>query len=81
MYVDEEFLIREMDTHVSDEGDIYNPSDYGFSFIRYNNVLIGNGLVCGSNDEGETDDVSITLEKLSSKIIWIKKINDQFYKV
>ena len=55
--------------YVDDEGLLIN-TNYGFKFEGYNGVLMGNGLVLGSED-GETSSPDITLADLKKKITFL----------
>tara|TARA_B100001013_G_C24581867_1_gene430949 strand:- start:56 stop:433 length:378 start_codon:yes stop_codon:yes gene_type:complete len=52
---------------VDDEG-LYNGADYGFRHSNYDNHLMGNGLLLGTDDGGESIDVQTPLEQVQKDV-------------
>ena len=77
LYTDDEFLIRQFDTEVDEKG-MYNPADFGFLFIPYSKeyALWGNGVIVGSDEEGESEDVKTLLNDIRNNIIFIDKSDE-----
>jgi len=67
LYADDESLLRE-----NIEG--------CFSFPEWNYPIVGNGILLGSDEEGDSADVKTTIEELESKIIWGNKEAAESYR-
>ena len=72
LYTDGEFAIKEFSSEV-DENGFYYPGDYGFILLPYYKkfVFLGNAVITGSNDEGETVSVKSTLELIRREIVFV----------
>jgi hypothetical protein len=77
LFTDEDFLVREFDLEV-DENGMYDPSDFGFVFMPFSDrrPLYGNGLIIGSDEEGDSDSVKTPLQTIRQKVFFIEKGND-----
>ena len=76
LYTDEEFLVREFDLEV-DEGGMYNPIEFGFVMVPFSmrEILWGNGVIIGCDDEGESDDVKGILDDMRKDILFVSREN------
>jgi hypothetical protein len=74
LFTDEEFLVKEFDLEV-DEAGIYDPSKFGFVFLPFSDrkLLIGNGVIIGSDKNRESDDVRTPLEAIRRGIFFVEK--------
>jgi hypothetical protein len=74
LFTDEEFLVKEFDLEVDDEG-IYDPSNFGFVFTPFSNkkLLLGNGIILGSDKNGESDDTRTPLEVIRRGVLFVEK--------
>jgi hypothetical protein len=57
--------------YVDDEG-IYNTSKTGFGFSNWRYPIVGNAVILGSNDEGDSEDCKSTLETFKN-VIWLNE--------
>lgn len=71
-------IFENRDTVYVDEEGLYQGYTKGFIFegFEYKKIL-GNGLILGSNEDGESEDVKYTIEDLQDKIAFFEvlKIN------
>lgn len=74
LIVDEEFLIKQHGTYIDEKG-VYNPNNFGFVFLPWSNkdVILGNGLIIGSDREGDTDSVKTSLADIRQRILFVDK--------
>jgi hypothetical protein len=56
--------------YCDDEGLLNNPENF-FLLDSYPQPIAGNGLILGCDDEGESTDVSMNLDELSSRITFM----------
>lgn len=77
LFTDEEFLVRDFDLEI-DESGMYDPSKFGFVFLPFSpkTPLWGNGLVIGTDKEGESISVKTPLELIRQKVIFLEKVSD-----
>ena len=67
--VEAPIILDNEDTLYDDEEGLFvSESKGGFMFSIYHSPLMGNGLIIGSNDEGENVDVKSTLEDIINKV-------------
>lgn len=64
-------LDNEDTLYVDEEGLFVSEAKGGFMFSIYHSPLMGNGLIIGSNDEGENVDVQSTLEDIKNKVTFL----------
>jgi hypothetical protein len=57
---------------VDDEGLLKDPQ-YFFKLDTYRSLLAGNGLILGSDDEGESIACKVTVEEMRSRISFINR--------
>jgi hypothetical protein len=57
---------------VDDEG-LYNTFEAGYMFPDWEYPVCGNGVIVGSDDEGETADVRMSVQEVQDSIIWVDK--------
>jgi len=57
---------------VDDEG-LYNPFQGGYMFPDWEYPVCGNGVIVGSDEEGETADVQMSVQDVLNEIIWVDK--------
>ena len=57
---------------VDDEG-LYHPYEAGYIMPDWDYPICGNGVICGSDNEGETADVQMSVEDIRDRIIWVDK--------
>ena len=76
LYTDEEFLVKEFDLEIDDNG-IYNPVDFGFVLKPFdkNTILFGNGLIIGTDNEVESTSVKSILLDIRKDILFVDKSN------
>jgi len=80
IFTDEEFLVRDMGMIVDTRG-LFQPQAYGFYVEGFENIkILGNGLMLGSDDRGESTDPKMTLQSLKDRVIFIEKIDGKWYK-
>ena len=65
--------IEDEDTIYVDDNGLLKPQQNFFLYDGYAQPLAGNGLVLGTNDEGESVEPKITLETLKSKITFMNR--------
>ena len=58
--------------HADDEG-LYHPFEGGFMMKDWSYPIVGNVVLLGSDEEGESVDVKTTKEELEAMIIWVDK--------
>lgn len=58
--------------HCDDEG-LFHEFDGGIMMKDWSYPIVGNLLVIGTNDEGESVDCKTTKEQLEKQIIWVSK--------
>lgn len=58
-------LENEETLYVDDEG-LLNGTQVGFTITGYPDPMMGNGLILGSNEDGESVDTTLTVEKVRS---------------
>lgn len=58
--------------YVDDEG-LLKPQNNFFLYSEYPQPLAGNGIVLGTNDEGESVEPKISLDELKSKITFMNR--------
>ncbi len=58
--------------YVDDEG-LFQPQENFFMYQGYNQPLAGNGLVLGTDKEGNSVDPKMTLETLKSKVKFMNR--------
>lgn len=63
--------------YVDDEGMFAYPIG-GFKIEGYNQVFFGHGLILGTSDEGESEDVKSSLQYITKKVTFISA-NDASY--
>jgi hypothetical protein len=61
------------DTIYSDDEGLYHPFEGGFMMKDWSYPIVGNSLLIGTDDEGDSSDVKTTLEELESMVIWVDK--------
>ena len=59
--------------YVDDEG-LYHPFEGGFMMENWNSPCVGNGILQGTDDEGESTEPLTTKEELEAMIIWVDKV-------
>lgn len=57
--------------YIDDEG-LYNDYTMGFMFKDWAYPIVGNGLICGADDMGESIDAQSKLEDIAKKLFWVK---------
>ena len=67
-YVDDESLLKT--AYIDDDGVKHNMN--GFSFAGMDTPLMGNGLIMGSNDEGESIDSPISVEQVARVLTFVE---------
>lgn len=65
-------LDNEDTIYVDDEG-MYNDYGGGFMMEDWAYPLVGNGVLLGSNEEGDSVDVKTTKEELEKMIKWVSQ--------
>lgn len=56
---------------VDDEGLLHENMVGGFILSGYDNPLIGNAIIQGSDEEGETDDCKSTVEEIAERVVFL----------
>jgi hypothetical protein len=56
--------------YCDDEGLLKNPENF-FLLDSYQQPIAGNGLILGCDDEGDSVDVSMSLDELSNKVTFM----------
>ena len=64
--------------YVDDEGLFVSEYKGAFYFNNFPQMLFGNGLLMGSDDEGESVDVKSTLEDVINKIKYIPESTGRY---
>lgn len=77
LFTDEEFLVRDFDLEIDEVG-MYDPSKFGFVFLPFSpkTPLWGNGLVIGTDKEGESISTKTPLELIRRKVLFLEKVSD-----
>jgi len=70
-YVDDEGLLKT--PYIDDEGIKHNMN--GFTFKGMGNVLMGNGLILGHNEEGESIDSPVNIEQVKEIVTFVEYDN------
>jgi len=58
--------------YVDDEG-LFHPFNGGYMFENWSYPIVGNGIIQGTDDEGESTEPITTKEELEKTIIWVDK--------
>ena len=58
--------------YVDDEG-LYHPFEGGFMMENWNYPCVGNAILQGTDEEGESTEPLTTKEELEAMIIWVDK--------
>jgi len=69
--------LENMDTLYADDEGLYNSFEGGFMMEDWSYPIVGNGLLVGTNEEGESVNVKTTKEELEKMIIWVSKADAQ----
>jgi len=57
--------------YIDDEG-LYSNKEYGFLFSDFpHQLLVGNGLIQGTDEEGDSVDATVTVEEIRRKVTFI----------
>ncbi len=67
------------DTIYCDDEGIFKPNIGGWKFADFDYQLVGNAVLMGADDEGESVDVKTSKEELEAMVIWIDKPTTQKY--
>ena len=62
--------------YVDDEG-LYHPFEGGFMLKDWSYPVVGNGLILGADEEGESRDAETTIEEIMAQIVWVSKEDAQ----
>lgn len=58
--------------YIDDEG-LYHPFDGGFMLKDWSYPVVGNGLILGTDEEGDSVDCQTTVDDIIAQIVWINK--------
>ena len=61
------------DTIFSDDEGLYNQFEGGFIFNDWNYPLVGNAIILGTDNEGDSVDVKTSIQEIEKKITWVSK--------
>lgn len=67
-------LYENHDTCFVDDEGLYNGATYGFTHSNYGNALMGNALLLGTDDGGESVDVQTPLEQVQKDVSFVLTI-------
>jgi hypothetical protein len=62
--------------YVDDEG-LYHPFEGGFMLKDWSYPIVGNGLILGTDDEGDSADCHTTIEDIMAQIVWVSQEDAQ----
>jgi len=68
------------DTIYVDEEGLYNDFEGGFTMDGWRYPLVGNALLIGSDEEGESKNVETTMVELLKMITWVSKEDSNTWK-
>jgi hypothetical protein len=57
---------------VDDEG-LYNPFEGGFIMAGWSYPICGNGVIIGTDEEGESADCTMSVAEVESQLLWVDK--------
>ena len=66
-------ILDNNDSVYVDEEGLYHEIHGGFMINGFGHVIVGNGIVEGADENGESCDVKTTKEELQSMIVWLDK--------
>ena len=65
------------DTLYVDDDGLYHSFEGGFMLQDWNYPMVGNGLILGSNEEGDSIDCQTTIDDIMAQIVWVSKEDAQ----
>jgi hypothetical protein len=68
MYVDEEGLLKE--AYIEEDGTKHNM--FGMKLKGFPNVIMGNGLIMGTDEEGESVDSPLSVSQVESLVTFVE---------
>jgi len=75
------YEFENMDTLYSDdEGLLHNVMIGGFKIPSWNVPLVGNAIILGSDDEGDSQDYKSSIDKITSLISWFSPEFSETYR-
>lgn len=69
-------ISHEFDYIYVDDSGLLKPWTYGFTLPRYNSVLVGRGLILGTDEEGECTDTTIPLEDIREEVLFVERYQE-----
>jgi hypothetical protein len=58
--------------YVDDEG-LYNKFEGGYIMKDWHYPICGNGVICGGDEEGESADVTLSVDAVRDMVMWVDK--------
>ncbi len=71
---------NESDTLFVDDEGLYHPFEGGYMMDDWAYPILGNGVIIGSTDEGESTDVQMSVEDVQKMVRWVDKANCEMWR-
>jgi len=73
-------ILDNEDTFYSDEEGLFNECEGGWMLGNFKHPILGNAVVQGTDDEGDSVEPTSTIEEIEAMIIWVSKENCEAYR-